>query len=186
VATFDCDQFVADCISTLKDADPVPGLTEVVERAVAAPSEIISRFPLPLDPEDDGILYRSADLLVSTAIFPRGFTTGIHNHTVEAVIGVWTGVEDNFLYERAPSGITALQPKRIETGQVLVLERDAIHDVHVPTSTWSGALHVYLGDIFEASRSEWADAAGEESVFDGANLERRWAAAAGQTGLLAS
>jgi len=186
MGSFDTDQFIADCISTLHEADPIDGLLEVVGRAISVPADLNSWFTVPIDQGDDGILLRRRDLLISSALFPSGFSTGIHNHTVPAVIGVWTGAEDNYFYQRTPTGIAPLPSRRIEAGQVLALDRETIHDVHVSTRSWSGALHVYLGDILEADRSEWSDQNGPESPFDGEQQERRWSDAARRTGLLAT
>lgn len=88
---FDAEQFVAECLTALRKSEPTIALGQVVSRAVSTPASLNARFPVPLDPDDDGILHRSDELTVTGAIFPRGFTTGIHNHTMPAVIGVWTG-----------------------------------------------------------------------------------------------
>ena len=182
--TFDSDAFVAACVDALCESDPLAAMTEVVRRAVSAPERLQAACPVPLDPDDDGVLHRTDALMVCHAIFPRRFHTGIHDHTVEAVIGVWAGFEDNHLYDRHGDVLRRRGVQRVECGDVIALGADAIHDVHTPSSTWSAALHVYLGDIVGLERSEWAGADTPPVPLDGDEQERRWTEAAVATGLI--
>ena len=185
MALFDGDRFVADCVAAAAGDEPLAAVRELVERAVSDPGALQRRFPVPVDPDDDGILHRSAGLFVTCAVFPRGFVTGIHDHGVPAVIGGYAGRELNHLFESTASGLRRVATREVGSGDVLVLDTDAIHDVHVAGGSPSGALHVYLGDILARPRREWHDEAAPPSPFDGADLERRWTAAAEATGLLA-
>ena len=185
MAMFDSDEFVAGCLEASRAADPVSALRLQVERAVADPEPIERRFPVPVDPDDDGILHRSAELLIVSAVFPRGFTTGLHDHSVPAIIGLWAGAEENWLYRRTPNGVELTDSQRVRRGEVIVLDADAIHNVRVSDAGWSGGLHVYLGDILTADRSEWADAASRPTSFDPVDQERRSMVAALATGLVA-
>jgi predicted metal-dependent enzyme (double-stranded beta helix superfamily) len=181
---FDADRFVDACLTAAADADPMYAVREVVLQAISDPDALETAFPLPIvDPDDDGVLFRSTDLLVACPIFPRQFSTGIHNHQVPAVIGVWSGYEDNHLFEQGDVGLRSLGVTRVNAGEVLVLDADAIHDVSTPDTTHSAALHVYLGDITSFQRSLWDDPAGDPLPYDGEEQERRWTEAALATGL---
>ena len=183
---FDPDLFVESCISAAADPDPLAAVRDIVLRAVREPDALQTAFPVPLLEDDNhGVLYRAANLLVAYPFFPRQFTTGIHNHTVPAVIGVWSGYEDNHLFERSGRGLQPLGVQRIIAGEVLVLGADAIHDVHTPDTTHSAALHVYLGDITATQRSHWDDTESDPVPFDGEAHERLWMEAALATGLVA-
>ena len=138
---------------------------------------------MPVDPSDDGVLF-SATLFVVHGLFPRGFATGIHDHTVAAVVGTWAGYEDNHLFRRTASGIERTDAQRVHAGQVLVLDADAIHDVHAPSTTWTAALHAYLGDITTLPRSSSSDVRAPAGPFVGADQEARWMEAATTTGLV--
>ena len=81
---FDIDGFVAVCLEALTDADPAGAVGEAMERAMAQPRALAARFPVPVDADDDGILYRSPEVFIACAIFPKGFATGIHNHATQA------------------------------------------------------------------------------------------------------
>ena len=82
-----------------------------------------------------------------------------HNHQMWAVIGVYTGREDNIFWRRIPgskngkveaAGARALCQKDAEP-----LGPNIIHSVTNPISRLTGAIHVYGGDFFGAERSEW-------------------------------
>ena len=75
-----------------------------------------------------------------------------------AVIGVYTGREDNIFWRRIPGGDGKLEA----AGAKALCEKDAeplglniIHSVTNPISRLTGAIHVYGGDFFGAPRSEW-------------------------------
>ena len=184
VTAFDLDEFIASCVAALEGSEPVAALSHLVERAVSDPAKLDAAFPVPVDPSDDGVLYSSPTLFVAQGLFPRGFSTGIHDHTVSAVIGTWAGYEDNQLFRRTTSGIERTQMRRVHAGEVLVLDANAIHEVHAPSTTWSAALHVYLGDITARKRSSWVDEDASASPFDGVDMEARWMEAATATGLV--
>jgi predicted metal-dependent enzyme (double-stranded beta helix superfamily) len=189
---FDVDGFVAECLEAVTGADPVGAVREAMARAMRRPQALVDRFPVPTDADDDGVLHRSPELFVACAVFPRGFTTGIHDHATPAIIGVWGGHEDNLLYRFPPDrpgrpraeGLESSGARRVDTGEVLVLGPETIHDVHAPTGRWSGALHVYLADLPTLERHSWRDPAADAAPFDGADLERRWQETAATTGLV--
>ena len=164
---FDPARFVEACISSSADGDPLSAVREVVLRAVSDPVALESAFPEPLaDDDDDGVLFRSADLLIAHVSFPPRFSTGIHEHKVPAVIGVWAGHENNHLFARSDRGLRSLGVQRVAVSEVLTMSADAIHDVHSPELSHSSALHVYLGDITAIERSRWDDTASDPVPFD--------------------
>jgi predicted metal-dependent enzyme (double-stranded beta helix superfamily) len=140
--------------------------------------------PVPLDPEQDDVLYRSARLFVAQAVFPANFRTGIHDHGMPAVIGVWSGYEDNYLFRRCGNRLVADGMKRVRAGDVLTLGAAMAHDVQSPRDRWSGAIHVYLGDVLGVGRHGWADPSSLPTAFDNAAQESRWREAADATGPL--
>ena len=184
VGGFDKEDFVADVVAAAAEADAVGAVRLVIERAISEPGALERAFPMPLDPDDDGILHRAPDLFITHVVFPRGFRTGIHDHRIPAVIGTWGGYEDNHLYRRTARGIEATGSRRVGAGDTLVLDPKSIHDVQAPDASWSAALHVYLGDLPAIERSAWSVVDGPECRYDGDDTERRWLEAATATGLV--
>jgi predicted metal-dependent enzyme (double-stranded beta helix superfamily) len=76
-----------------------------------------------------------------------------------AVIGVYTGREDNIFWRRvqeeACARVEAAGAKSLGERDADPLGRDIIHSVTNPLSRLTGAIHVYGGDFFSVSRSEW-------------------------------
>jgi predicted metal-dependent enzyme (double-stranded beta helix superfamily) len=186
VAVVEWDRLIERCVDALEDSDPLGVVADLVAATVADPQRLASTVVPPLDPADDGVVYRSDDLLIVNVVFPGGFATGIHDHRVPAVIGAWAGHEDNLLYRRRPSGLEYVGGRRLEPGEVLTLAEDAVHDVHAPAASWCGALHVYLGDLGVQARSEWPSIDGLERACDAEDMERRWLEAAIATDLVTS
>ncbi len=87
-----------------------------------------------------------------------------------AVIGIYTGREDNIFWRRLPeqkgSRIEAAGAKSLGQRDVERLGRDIIHMVTNPLPRLTGAIHVYGGDFFAASRSEWDPETLLEQPFD--------------------
>lgn len=182
--SFDWDDLTRRCVEACGEPDPLGAVAEALARAVADHARLGSSVQIPLDADDDGVVHRSDALLIVNVIFPAGFRTGIHDHRIPAVIGAWGGHEDNRLFRRAQRGIEPAGVRRLEPGDVLVLDEHAIHDVHAPAGTWSGAVHVYLGDLGTVARSSWPSGNAPEAVFDADEMECRWLERATATGLV--
>jgi predicted metal-dependent enzyme (double-stranded beta helix superfamily) len=81
-----------------------------------------------------------------------------HDHRMWAVIGIYSGREDNVFWRRLPSEggkVEAAGAKALSTGDAEPLGHNIIHSVINPIRRLTGAIHVYGGDYFRAERSEW-------------------------------
>src|SRR3546814_11249636 len=76
-----------------------------------------------------------------------------------AVIGIYTGREDNVFWRRVPDGqdgrIEAAGARALGVRDAVPLGQEIIHSVTNPIPRLTGALHVYGGDFFGIDRSEW-------------------------------
>jgi len=101
-----------------------------------------------------------------------------------AVIGVYTGREDNIFWRRLPeedSGqIEAAGAKSLGERDAEPLGRDIIHSVTNPLARLTGAIHVYGGDFFSVSRSEWDPETLLERHYD---MEKNMPVRSGEPGL---
>jgi predicted metal-dependent enzyme (double-stranded beta helix superfamily) len=92
-----------------------------------------------------------------------------HNHKIAAIIGIYTGAEDNIFWRRTGdhSGlIKAAGARSLRTKDVEALGPDAIHSVTNPILRLTGAIHVYLGPFFTVHRSEWNPETLIEGTYD--------------------
>jgi predicted metal-dependent enzyme (double-stranded beta helix superfamily) len=72
-----------------------------------------------------------------------------------AVIGVYTGREDNIFWRRKDKKVEAAGAQALSERDAVPLGTDIIHSVTNPIPRLTGAIHVYGGDFFGAERSEW-------------------------------
>ena len=86
-------------------------------------------------------------------------TLELHDHKMWAVIGIYTGREDNILWCKIkgdPAGrIEAASVEAIGAGDYAPLGKDVVHLVTNSIPGLTGELHVYGGDFFGYGRSEW-------------------------------
>jgi len=99
-----------------------------------------------------------------------------HDHRMWAVIGIYSGREDNIFWRRIkgdPNGaVEAAGARALCTKDAEALGRDIIHSVTNPISRHTGALHVYGGDFFAVKRSEWDPETLREQPYDIEKLRR--------------
>jgi predicted metal-dependent enzyme (double-stranded beta helix superfamily) len=155
---FDREQFMADCRAAVAAGDGQKAVRELVERAVADPARVVADLG---EPQRAGVtpIYRAADLTILNFIWGPMMTLAPHNHNLWAVIGIYTGCEDNIFWRRLPgdgaSRVEAAGAKALCAGDAAPLGRDIIHSVTNPLGRLTGAIHVYGGDFFATPRSEW-------------------------------
>jgi predicted metal-dependent enzyme (double-stranded beta helix superfamily) len=155
---FDRDRFVADCQAALKDAHAERAVREVVARAVDDPADVLKGLG---EPEQGGVqlIHKAPDLTIINVIWSKYMTILPHNHEMWAVIGIYTGREDNIFWRRikdeAGGRIEPAGAKALAVKDAVPLGKDIIHSVTNPIPRLSGAIHVYGGDFFGIDRSEW-------------------------------
>jgi predicted metal-dependent enzyme (double-stranded beta helix superfamily) len=155
---FDLDRLIDDCRAALAEDQSHKSVREVVARAISDPTSVIKGLGEPRRAEVLK-LYHSEHLTILNVIWGPRMTIMPHNHQMWAVIGVYTGREDNIFWRRIPGS----ESGKVEAaGARALCEKDAeplghniIHSVTNPISRLTGAIHVYGGDFFGAERSEW-------------------------------
>ena len=151
---FDKDRFIQDCIEAAKEGQA--SVREVVQSAVSDPKGVISELG---EPEHAGIvpLYRDPDLTIINFAWAPCMSLMPHNHQMFAVIGIYSGREDNVFWKRNETSIEAAGAKSLGVGDVATLGKNIIHSVLNPLGKMTTAIHVYGGDFFDPvePRSEW-------------------------------
>jgi predicted metal-dependent enzyme (double-stranded beta helix superfamily) len=154
---FDADRFIADCRGAAA-ASGSPGVLEVVTKAVAIPGEVLNVLGEPQRAAVQ-VLHRSAEITVLNLVWGPRMCQLPHNHGMWAVIGIYTGREDNIFWRRparvSDGRIEAVGAEALSERDAVPLGHDIIHSVINPIKRLTGAIHVYGGDFFTASHSEW-------------------------------
>ena len=155
---FDPEEFIADCRSALRGDNAGHHIRELVARAVAEPGAVCQGLGAPVHA---GIhaLHRSDDLTILNLVWGPMMVLMPHDHRMWAVIGIYSGREDNIFWRRVPSvangRLEAASAKALSEKETVLLGAETIHSVTNPIPRLTAALHVYGGDFFGAERSQW-------------------------------
>jgi len=165
----DIERFVADCIAANEEADAQAAVNEVLARAVSSPQDVLAALG---DPEKAGlnVLLSSPTLTIFAATWTPQMNLMPHDHLMWANIGIYTGREDNIFWKRTPEGIKAFGADALFVKDTAMLPVDALHSVTNPLQRFTGGIHIYGGDFFNTTRSQWNPETLEEEPSDGARI----------------
>jgi predicted metal-dependent enzyme (double-stranded beta helix superfamily) len=148
------ERFIEECRAA-HTADPGhKAVREVVARAVTAPAAVLKWLGEPRRGEVQ-TLYHSPQLTILNVVWAPYMTIYPHNHRMWAVIGVYTGREDNIFWKRNGNKVEAAGAQALCERDAVPLGPQIIHSVTNPIPRLTGAIHVYGGDFFAMERSEW-------------------------------
>ena len=154
---FDLYRFIADLRAALSERSR-QALKEVVARAVADPASLVRQIGEPEKAAVE-VLHASPELTVLNVIWAPKQVTLPHDHRMAAVIGMYSGREDNTFWRRVSNPTKfQIEPaggQALGTSDVTILGRDVIHSVVNPLAKISGAIHVYDGEFLTVERSMW-------------------------------
>jgi predicted metal-dependent enzyme (double-stranded beta helix superfamily) len=162
---FESDRFMRDCRDALREQNTHAAVREIVARAVSEPRQVLTALG---EPKLSGIqtLYRSDTLTILNVLWGPGMTLYPHDHRMWAVIGIYSGREENSFYHRSESGLVAHGAKTLNLKETIPLGEAVIHAVTNPLDQITAAIHVYGGDFFAVPRSEWDPRTFQEQPFD--------------------
>ncbi|HUJ77284.1 MAG TPA: hypothetical protein VL359_20630 [bacterium] len=154
---FDLPRFIEDCRAANAQGGQV-AVEECVTRAVREPAAVLQGLGAPTR-AGVNTLYHSPELTILNLVWGPQMTLLPHDHRMWAVIGIYTGREDNIFWRPTPGDpqgrVEACGAKALAERQCVPLGKDIIHSVVNPIPRLTGALHVYGGDFFHEPRSEW-------------------------------
>lgn len=162
---FDAERFVEDCRNALAEDDSHKAVRALLARAVSEPAAVLNGLG---EPREAGVqkLYHSDEMTILNVIWAPLMTLMPHNHNMWAVIGVYTGREDNIFWRRQGDVVEAAGAKALCVRDAEPLGKDLIHSVTNPIQKLTGAIHIYGGDFFGAPRSEWEPETLTEQPYD--------------------
>ena len=166
-AKMDIDRFVADCVAANEEADAQGAVNEVLARTVSTPDAVLAALG---DPDKAGlnVLLSSPSLTIFAATWTPQMNLMPHDHLMWANIGIYTGREDNIFWKRTSGGIEASGADALFVKDTAMLPEDALHSVTNPLLRFTGGIHIYGGDFFDTTRSQWNPETLEEEPSDGA------------------
>lgn len=144
----------------------------IVQRAVERPTALLAELG---EPTGAGFqtLHHSHDLTILNFAWAPLMTLLPHDHNeMWALIGLYSGREDNIFWRRNGDSVQASGAKELRAGEVGMLGGDVVHSVVNPLPRLTLALHVYGGDFFADGRSEWDPETLKKRPFDIENSKR--------------
>jgi len=159
-------QFIEDCLAANKEINPQEAVKEVLAKGVSNPSAMLKAIG---EPKEAGlkVFLRSKELTIFAASWTPQMNLMPHNHHMWANIGIYTGREDNIIWDRTVDGLEASKARCLFAGDVATLKTNAIHSVTNPLQRFTGGLHIYGGDFFATERSQWDPETLEEEPSNG-------------------
>ncbi|TWI08200.1 hypothetical protein [Aerolutibacter ruishenii] len=167
----DIERFVDGCIKANTEDDPQAAVLEVLSKAIRNPNAMLAAVGEPTQAEIK-VLHRSKALTIFSAAWTPQMNLMPHNHLMWANIGIYTGREDNILWRQTPGRIEAFGAKALFAGDSVALPVDVIHSVTNPLQRFTGGIHIYGGDFFDTTRSQWDPETLAREPSDGASIGR--------------
>ena len=150
----DIDRFVADCVAANEETNAQAAINDILARAVSNPTNVLAALG---DPDKAGltVLLASPKLTIFAAAWTPQMNLMPHDHLMWANIGIYTGREDNIFWKRTSEGIKAYGADALFVKDTAMLPEDALHSVTNPLKRFTGGIHIYGGDFFDTTRSQW-------------------------------
>jgi predicted metal-dependent enzyme (double-stranded beta helix superfamily) len=163
---FNRDGFIEDCVAANREWDGQSAVREVLQRAVKDANAVLVGLGTPERAGLD-VLLRSPTLTIFAAHWAPRMSLPAHEHRMWALIGLYTGREDNIFWRREPARVKAVAANVLFTGDVATLPADAVHSVTNPLPRFTCGIHIYGGDFFNTPRSQWNPETLAEEPSDG-------------------
>lgn len=165
------ESFVEECVAASKEFAAQAAVREVLARGVSNPRAMLAAVG---EPSQAGltVFHRSTTLTIFAAVWTPRMNLMPHDHRMWALIGIYTGREDNILWQRTPGRLQAIGAQCLFEGDVATLPPTVIHSVTNPLERFTGGIHVYGGDFFATTRSQWDPETLAEQPSDGDSIRR--------------
>ena len=169
-ARLDIDRFLEECVLANREAEPQVAVLEVLKRTIQNPRAVLMALG---EPTEAGIivLHRSPVLTIFNATWTPQMNLMPHNHLMWANIGIYTGREDNIFWRETSGSIEAFGAKVLFERDATALPTTTIHSVTNPLLRFTGGIHIYGGDFFDTTRSQWDPETLDEQPSDGAVIQ---------------
>ena len=162
----DIERFVDDCITANREVDAQAAVHEVLARQVSTPGAVIKALGEP-SAAGFNVLLKSESLTIFAAVWTPQMNLMPHSHLMWANIGIYAGREDNLFWQETERGMRAVGADSLFVKESAMLPVDVVHSVTNPLPRFTGGIHIYGGDFFGTTRSQWDPETMEEQPSDG-------------------
>ncbi len=162
---FNKEAFIEQCKEVAHLDDSHKRIKLLLEEALKDPSSVMETLGKPTSAGVE-VLYEADNLSIINFVWAPGMELHPHNHNLWAIIGIYTGVEENTFYVRKDNAIVKQNSKDINTGGVMMLGKDVIHSVKNTATEFTGGIHIYGGNFVGIERSQWDEGPTKEVPYD--------------------
>jgi len=167
---FDVNDFVACCSAAVREDDAPERIATILREAIADPDGIANaiaqrQFGQSPTPMAD-VFVSSDELTIYHVTFPPNLYGVPHDHAGWAVIGVYKGSEEFYVYAEDGHRLVRRGRKVMRAPSVEILAPDLIHDIENSQDETSGSIHVYGNRHFDLPRRRiWRDEGAQPEPF---------------------
>ena len=164
-AAFDLDTLVAEIKTASRSNDPKKDVKTIMERVFQDTRPIQEN--IPVFDEDEVNLFEDDAISIWVCRFMPGAPIPPHDHQMDAMIGLYAGIERNRFFKLETSEtITESGHVDINPGEILNISPTAIHAVECVSEEPSCGIHVYFGPLQSIDRSLFDQRAGTRLKFN--------------------
>lgn len=160
---FSFDDLVHDLKACLDAPDPPVAIRTRLQRLVRDPAPVLAASDTLQAPET--LFHEDDDLSIWHCRFQPGVMLPPHEHLLPVLIACYSGEERSLLYRSEDAGLEQIGEISASAGQVITLDRDAIHAVTAAGENPSEAIHVYLGPLMQLKRDLYDWDSGQTVAF---------------------
>lgn len=161
--SFSFVSFVSDVRKAAEAPDANAAVRSLLEQTVADPGPIAAATPS--DGDDEACLYEDETVSIWWCRFQPHVVMPPHEHLLDVHIAGYSGGEKNILYRTEAGELKHDNTVVVTPGEVLTLDKDAVHAVSAEGDEPSLALHVYMGPLMKLKRALFDWQTGEKVDF---------------------
>lgn len=147
---FSFDAMVSSIKDRLTAADPQLAIQTYLQDLVRDPAPLLAASDKLSEPET--LFHEDDDLSIWHCRFQPDVMLPPHEHLLPVLIACYSGEELSLLYQSGEAGLDQVGEISAAEGEVIALDRDAIHAVTAKGDRPSEAIHVYLGPLMKLKR----------------------------------
>ncbi|SLN27303.1 hypothetical protein TRL7639_01024 [Falsiruegeria litorea R37] len=147
---FSFEALVAELKGYVNTPDPQAAIKAHLQQLVRNPAPLLAASDKLSEPET--LFHEDDDLSIWHCRFQPDVMLPPHEHLLPVLIACYSGEELSLLYQSGEAGLDQVGEISAAAGEVIALDRDAIHAVTAHGDRPSEAIHVYLGPLMKLKR----------------------------------
>ncbi|WP_164658497.1 hypothetical protein [Tropicibacter sp. Alg240-R139] len=150
MAVFSFNDLVTNIKECVMTPDPQAAIQQYLEQLIRTPAPLLAASDQLSEAET--LFHEDDDLSIWHCRFQPDTMLPPHEHLLPVLIACYSGEELSLLYRPGEIGLEQIGEISAAAGEVIALDKDAIHAVTAKGTQASEAIHVYLGPLMQLKR----------------------------------